>query len=207
MEINNWLVFVSVWIVATLPIGPNVIHTVTVTIEHGMAKAMYTVAGIGLASVIHTIAALVGISTLLAIAPSLYWFLKIVGACYLAWLGIRLWRQSPDSVTAKSNDNTAPVAFLTRGCLISLSNPKAIASYSAIFVSFVSPERDVLPQLVVLMPTATIIVLLVYAGYAAAASPLKQWLTNPKRWIAFNRTAGCMFIGFAGALLMSSKRV
>lgn len=206
MALEYWLTFVVVWTIAGLPLGPNAVHTMTVAITYRFPRALLAPVGMALACVIHSFAASFGIGALLLLQPDLFLVLKLLGAGYLAWLGIRMWRSQPASAEAEPHQPMSALELVRRACLVSLANPKAVLSYVAVFTPFLLPDRDLLPQIAILVPTATVLVFLNYVGYALLAWPLRLWMTSAKRQLIFNRVSGSMFIGFATLLAISSRR-
>ena len=205
MSFEIWLTFVLVWIATGLPPGPNAVACVAAAVANGAPRAFLVPAGIGLACVIHALIVTLGLSALLLASAELWTLLRWLGAAYLAWLGIRLWRggAGPDwTRTAPA----PPLRLLRQGCLVSLSNPKAILTYLAVFPQFVDPAGAALMQLLILIPTATVIVLAIYCGWVVLASPLRRWLTTPRRHRIFKRAAGTAFLCSACGLAFGARR-
>lgn len=115
MTLEYWLTFVVVWTIAGLPLGPNAVHTMTVAITYGFPRALLAPIGMALACVIHAFAASLGIGALLLLQPNLLVALKLIGAGYLAWLGIRMWRTQPAPVESKSHQSMSALALNQNG--------------------------------------------------------------------------------------------
>jgi len=206
MTIDTWLTFVIIWTIAGLPLGPNAVHVISVTIKHGYPKCFYAPLGMALACVIHATIASIGVGTFLLLYPNLFIFLKLFGASYLCWLGIKLWRSKPTAIEIEDKQQQNNLQIVVSACIVSLVNPKAILSYVAVFTPFITLEYSLLPQLLILIPTATLIVFLNYLGYSLVTWPIRQWMDSDSKKILFNRLSGSMFIGFAGVLACSAKR-
>ena len=206
MTLDNWLSFAIIWTLAGLPLGPNAVHTITVTIKHGYPKCFYSPLGMALACVIHATIASAGVGALLLMYPNLLIFLKLFGAAYLCWLGIKLWCSEPKVVELNDYSQSEGKQIVLAACLVSLVNPKAILSYVAVFAPFISLQAAVIPQLLILIPTATIIVFFNYVGYSLLAWPIRRWMNSDAKRKLFNRISGTMFVGFAGLLALSTKR-
>lgn len=205
MSVQTWLTFVLVFTAVGLPPGPNAVACVAASVANGLPRAFFLPLGIGLACVIHALIATLGLGALLLTSAELWTVFRWLGAAYLAWLGIRLWCR-PAPARWGETAPAAPARLLRQGCLISLSNPKAILSYLAVFPQFVDPSAPVAPQLLVLIPTATVIVIAIYGGWVILASPLRRWLTTADRLRAFNRAAGGAFVLSACALAFGARR-
>ncbi len=205
MSLETWLTFAAVWTAVGLPPGPNAVASVAAAASNGLPRAFFLPLGIGLAGVLHALIATLGLGALLLASAELWTAVRWLGAAYLAWLGIRLWRRSAGPGWSE-RPPAAPLTLLRQGCLISLSNPKAILTYLAVFPQFVDPGGAVAAQLLVLIPTATVIVVAIYGGWVVLASPLRRWLTTPRRHLLFNRAAGSAFLASASALAFGARR-
>jgi len=85
-------------------------------------------------------ATLLGMTALLAANALLFQSVKLAGAAYLIWMGLSLWRRG-GRIEFDDSDRSAatPFAIVRRAVLISLSNPKAVFAYLAVFSQFVEP--------------------------------------------------------------------
>ena len=82
-------------------------------------------------------------------------------------MGVALFRRSDAELEVSAEAEQSPRAIIWRAVLISLSNPKAMISYGAVFSQFISTDAALPGQLVVLVPTAVAIVAIIYVGYSA----------------------------------------
>lgn len=206
MSMGEWLAFVGIWFLATLPLGPNAANCMLVTARYGVRAMAWPVLGVVLASVIFQTLVYLGIATLLTTAASLFTAVKLIGCAYLAWLGIRLWRSDATPFDRVETAPPSPVALVRSGCLISLSNPKAILSYAALFTQFIDPQTPVLAQAALLTPTALVVLAAVYSGYALAGAPVRRALTSARRVRFMNRSVGGFFVFSAAAIAASEAR-
>ena len=206
VTLEAWLTFVVIWTLAGLPLGPNAVHTINVTLSYGYPKCLAAPLGMAAACVIHASAGSLGIGALLLVFPELLFMLKLAGAAYLAWLGVQLWRRRSDPIATSAVADQGWMRLMVSACCVSLVNPKAILSYVAIFAPFIVDDAELWPQLLILIPTATLLVFLNYVGYSLLALPLRRWMTSASKRRLLDRIAGSMFIGFAGMLLYSAAR-
>ena len=206
MTFETWLTFVVVWTIAGLPLGPNAVHTINVTVTYGYPKCLAAPAGMALACILHACLGSLGIGALLLTFPELLMALKVAGACYLAWLGIRLWYRKTAPIEIHQDSSQSWAKLVLSACTVSLVNPKAILSYVAVFTPFISADTELIPQLAILIPTATILVFLNYVGYSVLAWPIRRWMTTHYRRKVFDRISGTMFMGFAGWLAYSASQ-
>jgi len=203
MTAQLWLKFALAWTLLSLPFGPNAVNTVVLTIGNGLARGLLVPLGIGVASLIFGLTAAFGVGTILIASPALYLAAKIVGALYLAYLAVDQWRRA-DKLLVETTDNTMSSSQLfARGCLVSLSNPKAVLLYFAVYPQFIDLESSIVPQLLILLPTTFAIVMAVYTGYAALAVPLRSWLGTVGRRVAFSRAVACLYM-IGAALIVAT---
>ncbi len=206
MTLAEWLTFVAIWTLLSLPIGPNAIGCMTAAVANGTRRAHWNVLGIALAGLTHMTIAVLGLGTLLLAYTELYLALKWLGIAYLLWLGLSLWRKPAVTPETGRRERQSAGSLVRRGFAISMSNPKAILSYMAAFPQFLDAGAPLAPQLAVIVPTAITIVILVYSGYTLAGAGLAKVLTTAARQRLFNRAAGSFYLVIAGLLAFSDTR-
>ena len=173
---------------------------------HGLPKAFMVPVGFGIAAICHVLIVSLGLGTLLLASAELFAAFKWFGVAYLFWLGVRQWRAKLPSDIRVDRGPISSGGLVVRAWLISLSNPKAIYSFLAIFPQFISPGLPVAPQLIILGATAAGIAFLMYCAWTAFAAPLGRWLASSgkRRWL--NRTTGSIFIAGAAGLAVSETK-
>ena len=206
MNGGEWLVFVGIWFLATIPLGPNAVNCMFVTAHYGMRAMAWPILGLLLASLIFQVMVFAGIATLLTAAAGIFTAVKLVGCAYLAWLGVKLWRRDTIPFAGPTHPAPDPLALTRRACLVSLSNPKAILSYAALFTQFIDPQIPLFSQAALLTPTALAVLFIVYAFYCLAGAPVRRFLTSARRIRLVNRIAGGFFIFGAAAIAIGEAR-
>jgi homoserine/homoserine lactone efflux protein len=194
MSLHDWLIFVAVWTAAGIPLGPNAMNCIVISISGGFCRGLWAVLGVTVAAMCHMAAAGLGLSTLLLANASLFAVVKWFGVAYLAWLGVStiLKREAP---LALGNGQKVPaLAAFRRGFMTSMTNPKAILVYIALFPQFIRPEEDPVPQLAMLVPTALVIVVVIYAAYCALGLGVRRLLSTARRRRIFNGGVGGFYL-------------
>ncbi|MBX2856363.1 MAG: LysE family translocator [Rhodobacteraceae bacterium] len=204
MTLDQWLLFVGVWFAAGLPLGPNALNCIAISAQQGLGRALWAVAGILMAAALYIILVTAGLGALLLANAALFTALKLAGAAYLIWMGVKLLRSPGPDLEQQGAVADSPIATCRQSMLISLSNPKAIIAYGAVFSQFISPAQPLLTQLAALAPTALAIVAIIYIGYSALGLGVRRLLSNASRRRWFNHGVGGFYI-FAGAALASSE--
>jgi threonine/homoserine/homoserine lactone efflux protein len=204
MSFEQWLIFVAIWTAAGLPLGPSALNCIASAAAGGFRHARWAILGILLAAFCHMTATVLGVAMILLANAALFQGLKLVGAAYLIWMGLSMWRRKDTAIAFEGPVPSSPARLLRRAFLIAMSNPKAVFAYMAVFSQFVKPDAALAGQLVVLVPSAQVITALVYSGYAALGVGIGRWLATPIRRRAFNRGLGGAYI-LGGLGLAASK--
>jgi threonine/homoserine/homoserine lactone efflux protein len=183
--------------------GPTVTVTIANSMKYGTRAGLLNVLGtqIGLMTMIAVLA--LGLSAIVAGLGGIFDILRLLGAAYLIWLGIKLWRSDGNlgSVDAASRK---PRSFTLQGFFVIWSNPKALFFFGAFIPQFIDPAGSTAFQTVVygavFMAVAT-----VFDGlYAIAAGSAGNWLSRGRVRIA-ERIAGSCLIG-GGVWLALARR-
>jgi len=182
--------------------GPDTIVILRHALTGGRGTGLAAVSGVQLGLLVHTALAVAGISILIASSPVLFKALTVIGAVYLAWLGI----QSLRGVGGLEVETGAAPARAGRACreaaLCNLLNPKVILWFLALLPNFVNPEAGgVTAQLIVLSALLIAINILWQAPMALAADGVRRWLGRPEAMRAVNRVSGAILLGMAALML------
>ena len=206
ISLESWLAFSTIALIATLTPGPAVLLVSTHSLRHGVARAMITVMGNISGLLTMSACSVLGLSTLLLYSSTAFTLVKLIGALYLVYLGIKLWRHGVMPAATALNDAppTSGGSLYLQGLLIALTNPKAIIFTTALFPQFIQPSQPLLPQFVLLVATFMGFSLLCLGGYALLARQAQRGATPilSGRWIG--RVFGSAFIG-AGAALATAR--
>ena len=194
MSFEEWLIFVAIWTAATLPLGANALNCIAAAANHGFTRALWSVVGILLAALCHMALTVLGSAAVLLANAALFQSLKMAGAAYLVWMGVSLWRKRDAEIAIRHRSPGSRLRLARRGFLISMSNPKAIFSYLAVFTQFLKPGVPLDAQLIILVPTAVVPIAMVYAGYAALGVGIGRLLATFRRRLTFNRGVGSAYI-------------
>jgi len=182
--------------------GPDTIVILRHALTGGRGTGLAAVSGVQLGLLVHTALAVVGISLLVASSPVLFRGLTVIGAVYLAWLGI----QSLRGVGGLEVETGAAPAGAARACreaaLCNILNPKVILWFLALLPNFVNPEAgDVTTQLIALSALLIALNILWQAPMALAADGVRRWLGRPETMHAVNRVSGVILLGMAALML------
>jgi threonine/homoserine/homoserine lactone efflux protein len=206
MTFETWWLYVTVVFVISGTPGPNMLHVMTRGAQLGFRRTIPAMLGCLTAILIYVFLSALGLGALLKAYPQLFNALRIAGAAYLIWIGIKAWRGSGTSSNeANETVGSIPAGQLYRGGLwISLSNPKLIIFAAALFPQFIDPARSFGQQMTILVTSFLAIECAWYAVYACGGRSLSQWLRGHSRQRLFGRITGSIFMGF-GCLLLARR--
>ncbi|MBN9021952.1 MAG: LysE family translocator, partial [Rhizobiales bacterium] len=149
---------------------------------------------------------LAGLGALLLASATLFTVLKWVGAAYLVYLGIRLWRSEPSLPSTEGTPERPARGIFGHAFVVTALNPKSIAFFVAFVPQFIDKSAPLLPQLVVMEATFVTLAGLNALVFALAADQLRTRIRRPSvlRWM--NRAgAGCLVgMGVATAAVSRS---
>ena len=136
--------------------GPAVLLAISNSVDVGARRTALSSLGSSVGIFVVSGLAMIGMGTILAMSAHAFLVMKVAGAMYLIWLGVKRWR-SKDGLLG-SDAGLAPTQrrerknwqLVAQGMGVSLTNPKAILFFSALFPQFVVPGEPLLTQYLVL---------------------------------------------------------
>ncbi len=203
------------YVLATIAVlvvpGPTIVLVISYALAHGRRSALACVVGVGLGDATGVTLSLIGLGAILAASATLFTILKWVGALYLIWLGIKMWRAAPVSFVPSANGAPGATStgetrsMIARTWLVTALNPKGIAFYVAFLPHFVDRGLPVVPQFVLLGTTFVVLGMVNALLFAIFASSLRKRLRNQAAVKSVNRIGGSFLIG-AGLLTAAVRR-
>ena len=200
MGLDHWLAFVATSAVLLAIPGPTVLLVISYALGHERRVAASTVAGVALGDFTAMTASLLGLGALLATSATLFIVLKWIGAAYLLYLGLKLWRAPVADATGGAAAPAArPGRILVHAYAVTALNPKSLVFFIAFLPQFLDGARPMLPQFVIFEASFLVLATANALTYALLASAARRTIRRPKVQRAVNRTGGTLLIG-AGAL-------
>jgi threonine/homoserine/homoserine lactone efflux protein len=204
MSLQIWWLFVLMAFVHLGTPGPNMLLVMSIGARFGLRMSVATMTGCMSVVLAMMSLSVAGLGALLHAFPSVLDALRLAGAAYLAYLGVKSWfspvhDQAPD--TPERNEPVArPGALFRQGMLVAASNPKALLFAVAFFPQFINPQNAKLPQFAILLTTFAVIEGSWFVVYAVSGTRLSTYLQRATVMRAFNRFTGGVFIGFAALM-------
>lgn len=193
IPLSLYLAYLAATIAVVAVPGPTVTLVVANSLRHGTRAGLLNVLGtqIGLAIMLGVLA--LGLSAIVAVAGTVFEVLRLLGAAYLVWLGVKLLRS--DGRLGRAEVAPPRAGFVWQGFGVILANPKALLFFGAFIPQFVDPARgSALVQTVVLGLTFMAVATVLDGAYAVAAGRAGRWLTR-ERVRLVERISGTFLVG------------
>jgi threonine/homoserine/homoserine lactone efflux protein len=198
MTLESWAAFTAASAVLLIIPGPTVLLVVSYALGQGWRTVLPMTVGVALGDFTAMTLSMLGLGALLAASATLFTVLKWVGAAYLVYLGIKLWRAGGTLDAAPRTDAVSAAKMLGHAWLVTALNPKSITFFVAFLPAFLDPQADFLTQMVVFETTFLVLAFANAFGYALVAARARGFVANPRAIGVVNKVGGGLLIG-AGA--------
>src|SRR5262245_61611757 len=195
---TNLALFISAALVMLLIPGPAVLFIVARSLEQGKLAGFVSDLGIHTATLLHVLAAALGLSALRASSALAFTVVKYAGAAYLIWLGLKKIFGSTEAADIRAGSQAYSYRRLFRdGFIINLLNPKTALFFLAFLPQFVEVSRGhVAMQIAFLGLTFALLGFVTDGCYAIAAGTAGNWIKQNRSYLRFERyISGTVFIG------------
>jgi threonine/homoserine/homoserine lactone efflux protein len=195
-EVSTLISIGLVQMLAVISPGPSFLVTARTAVAKSRFDGVKVGFGIGAGTVIWSSAALLGLNVLFRAVPVLFLGMKIVGALFILWIALQIFRHAADPVVIEGGNGESVSSPFMNGFLTQISNPKAAVFFGSIFIAM-------LPSAVPLWMTIALIALVSFNEvwwYALVAlffgaGPVRRFYIRAKVWI--DRVTGA-FLGVLG---------
>jgi threonine/homoserine/homoserine lactone efflux protein len=205
IEPKAFLVFLAAATVIAMTPGPGIFYVAARTLAAGRAEGLASSCGTGLGGFVHVFAGALGVSALVMASAAAFTLLKLIGAGYLLWLGVKTLREARIEAPVGALSTGAGIAFRD-GVVVEALNPKTAAFFLAFIPQFVDPAQNVAAQFVMLgvisvaMNTAVDVVVTFLA--ARARSEMEQ---RPMLIRRLREGSGLVMCGLGASLLFARR--
>lgn len=196
-ESASLLGFIAAALVLLLTPGPAVLYVVARSVSQGRRAGLVSVLGLSTGALVHVLAATVGLTAILVASAAAFSIVKLLGAGYLIYLGVRTLL----SRSAGSNNVAPATRSMTRlfadGVVVNVLNPKIAVFFLAFLPQFADPARGGVPQQILFLGILYVVLALITDGaYALLAGRFGRSLG---RSVAAGRlmrySSGLVYIG------------
>lgn len=200
------LAVITITLLAVISPGPDFAMVTRNSLILSRRAGVFTAFGIGLGVLIHVSYTLLGVGLLIQQSLFLFNAIKLAGAVYLIWLGIKMLRKKADNALADNwVASLSDLAALRTGFLTNALNPKTTIFVVSLFMQVVKPETSLGVQIGYgLFISTAHVVWFSLVALCFSAGKVRDRLLNAHDWI--DRTFGVLLIIF-GALLAVASRV
>jgi len=188
--------------------GQDMIYVITRSLAQGRFAGVCSAAGVCIGILVHTALAALGVGAILHASETLFVALKLAGAAYLIYLGVKLLaaREGREGIAAP-RDRLSPGALVRQGILSNVTNPKIVLFFFAFLPQFVDPaSAHATRDLALLGVLYALLALPVKAAVGIAAGSLSERvLRNPSMIAWMNRVSGGVLVALGLRLAMSER--
>src|SRR5699024_11816192 len=151
--------------------------------------------------IILSVDSLACIATIIASSLWLFQAIRWLGAGYLIYLGIKIWRSTPEEVGTEEMETSGQSrkALFRKGFLVGISNPKIIIFFASFFPQFINPGDPQLQKMIILGVTFVCMEFSWQLLYAGGGNKISGWINTAKRKKLIDRLSGSLFVA-AGTL-------
>lgn len=209
-DLSTLVVFSAAALVLLVAPGPAVLYIVARSIDQGRTAGVVSVLGIGLGTMVHVLAAALGISALLVSSAAAFNLVKYLGAAYLIYLGVRKLMQRDEKVVAVHAEVQPLSRAFTQGIVVNVLNPKLALFFFAFLPQFVDPVKGPVAWQTLFLGTL-FVTLGIFSDsiYALLAGSAGSWLKQSRGFLRSQRYfAGGAYIalGLAAAAAGSKQQ-
>lgn len=185
--------------------GPAVLYIVAQSVHGGRRAGVVSAFGVASGGMVHVLAAVIGLSALLAASAEAFTAVKLIGAAYLIWLGIRTLLSADDRIGGRAAERTLGRTY-RQGVVVNVLNPKTALFFLAFLPQFVDPHESTRGQLALLGGIFVVIALSSDLLWALVAGTAGAVLRRSRTFLRVQRyVSGTIFVGL-GALAATTGR-
>ena len=200
------LAFIPVAIALIVSPGPDSLYTLTRSISDGRTAGVTAALGSSTGSIVHTTAAVLGLSAILQTSALAFTVVKFVGAAYLVYLGVQTFRSSEEFEIAPDSTSYTPSESFRSALMINVLNPKVAVFFLAFLPQFVQPGSSAALQIFTLGVLFASLGFLYQAVLAVFSARARRVVTERELVRTVLRVAsGSVLIGFGVRLALERR--
>ena len=205
MDLATLALFLPACFALNMAPGPNNLLSVSNSTRYGYRASC--LAGIGRLLAFAGMIALAsaGLAVVLQTSALLFYGIKILGAAYLVYLAVQLWRADPQAQAESTAAKVGLWALARQEFLVAAGNPKAILIFTAFLPQFVVPGEPITPQFTLLGAMFLMLEWIAISAYAYMGLHMRRWFAEPRGKRLFNRCCAGLLAAAASVLLMARR--
>lgn len=195
MSFETWIAFTAASVVLLVIPGPTILLVISYALGQGWRSALPIAAGVALGDFTAMTLSMLGIGALLMTSATVFTALKWIGAAYLVWLGVKLFRAGGTLDASPRTGAASGARMAGHAWLVTALNPKGITFFVAFLPQFLDRDGDFLRQMVIFEATFLTLAFANALGYATLASRARGLVRNPRAVGMFNKAGGTLLVG------------
>ena len=205
---EHLIAFALASVVLVLIPGPSVLFVVSRALAHGRRAALSSVAGNSTGVAVLVLLVAFGLGTVIERSLLAFTVVKLVGAVYLVYLGVRTYRERDRLAAAMHGARPGGVGrhVYRQGIVVGLTNPKTLVFFAAVLPQFVDPGGRVPLQMATLGLMFVAVALLLDSVWGLAAGAARDWFArSPRRLSVLGGTGGVTMVGIGVGLAVTGR--
>ncbi|KRB10250.1 LysE family translocator [Lysobacter sp. Root690] len=209
---TQWLAFAFAALMVTLAPGPDTFLVIGNALSGGVRRGLATVAGILTGGLFHVALFAFGVARLLMYSERAFWTIKMLGAGYLAWLGVKALRsafaarvEADPAAAIESSARPSLWRSYAQGVLTNALNPKIAIFYLAFLPQFLAPGPDMAMQSIAMIAMHYVIGTVWLSLLVIGASRMAGAVRSTRVARTLDGVIGAMMLGFGAKLAWSSR--
>jgi len=194
----------GIFIPALILPGPDFVAVVRSSMTMGTKAGLCTTLGVSICLGLYAALSLLGLSALLVQYQWLAWVVRLLGAGYLIYLGLRLILAKSGAPEIAGQDGIGAGSSFRFGFFVTLTNPKAVVLFTSVFATSVTAATPVwLMLLMIGLVFAAALIWYSIVSVFMSSAPVRRRFTRARHWI--ERAAGVVFVGIGGRILVDTR--
>ncbi len=198
---DQFLLFVLMAVLLILLPGPDTVIATKNTLEIGRTGGLQTALGTCCALLIHTMAAVIGLSAIIVKSAVLFSVFKYVGAVYLVYMGIKaIWSLKKNEIATDTEElqvnKYGHTSCFRQGFLTNILNPKVAVFFLTFLPQFVNTEKSTFPQFLLMGLTYALLTAIWFLLYIYLINHIRMYMRKPKTQKFIQGISGIVLVGF-----------
>jgi len=206
-SLDFWLLYVVTVFVASIIPGPSMLLALTHGLKYGAKNSIATALGNTTASVIQGTISVTGLGLLLTTSTTMFMIIKYIGAMYLIYLGVKLFK-TPFHIDTDESSKIKQVSkkkLFNESFIVAASNPKALVFFTALFPQFISQGQNNFLHYTLMVTLLAVIAFICMMIYSLSAHFIKKLFNKTSLGDYFGKVIGSLFIGLGLGLALARK--
>jgi threonine/homoserine/homoserine lactone efflux protein len=208
LGIHDYWLFLGTGILLNLTPGQDTLYILGSSIASGRRIGLASALGISVGCIVHTIAAALGLSAILATSATAFLAVKLIGAAYLVYLGVRALTASAGTILTLSDSTASPArSAFRRGILTNVLNPKVALFFLALLPQFIDVDSPTKVEAFLVLGLTFVATGTVWCLFLAVAAARIRgfFIQHPRALTGLSRASGALFV-FLGLRLAAAEQ-